>query len=159
MSNVDVVALVAAGCVGLFGSIWLTFWKINRGRCYYFDAQDLIKYQDQGSRQLPQSAETGTFAENLKNYIDLTKLLITISAAAITFGGTTSVSKGIFARISRLPKSNWQQRESAGLAGGGGGIRTHETLSGLTVFKTVVFDRSTTPPQRAKARINDPAQN
>lgn len=97
MSNVGVVALVAVGCVVLFGSIWLTFWKINRGRSYYFDAQDLIKYQDQGSRQLPQSAETGTFVENLKNYIDLTKLLITISAAAITFGGTTSTSLGIFA--------------------------------------------------------------
>jgi hypothetical protein len=32
------------------------------------------------------------------------------------------------------------------LVGGGGGIRTHETLSGLTVFKTAAFDRSATPP-------------
>jgi len=30
--------------------------------------------------------------------------------------------------------------------GGGGGIRTHETLSGLTVFKTAAFNRSATPP-------------
>ncbi len=29
---------------------------------------------------------------------------------------------------------------------GGGGIRTLETLAGLTVFKTVLFDRSSTPP-------------
>src|SRR5260370_8823989 len=31
-------------------------------------------------------------------------------------------------------------------AGGGGGIRTPETLSGLTVFKTAGFNRSPTPP-------------
>ena len=30
--------------------------------------------------------------------------------------------------------------------GGGGGIRTPETFAGLTVFKTVPFDRSGTPP-------------
>lgn len=91
------MAIVLFVCAGLYGGIWLTFWKINRGRSYYFDAQDLIKYNDQGTRHLPLSAETGTFAENLKNYIDLTKLLITISAASITFAGTTSTSKGIFA--------------------------------------------------------------
>jgi heme/copper-type cytochrome/quinol oxidase subunit 3 len=98
MSNFCVVAVVVSGCVVLFGGLWLTFWKINRGRFYYFDAQDtFIHNEDQNSRHLPLSAKTGTFAENLKNYIDLTKLLITISAAAITFGGTTSTSKGIFA--------------------------------------------------------------
>jgi hypothetical protein len=32
------------------------------------------------------------------------------------------------------------------LTGGGGGIRTPETLSGLTVFKTAGFNRSPTPP-------------
>src|ERR1700676_4733449 len=32
------------------------------------------------------------------------------------------------------------------LYGGGGGIRTPETLSGLTVFKTAGFNRSPTPP-------------
>ena len=30
--------------------------------------------------------------------------------------------------------------------GGGGGIRTPETLTGLTVFKTAGFNRSPTPP-------------
>jgi hypothetical protein len=29
---------------------------------------------------------------------------------------------------------------------GGGGIRTHETLAGLPVFKTGAFNRSATPP-------------
>ena len=51
-------------------------------------------------------------------------------------------------------KQRGEQRESAELTGGGGGIRTHETLSGLTVFKTVVFDRSTTPPQGASDAKN-----
>jgi hypothetical protein len=32
------------------------------------------------------------------------------------------------------------------LRGGGGGIRTPETLSGLTVFKTAGFNHSPTPP-------------
>ena len=31
--------------------------------------------------------------------------------------------------------------------GGGGGIRTHETLSGLPVFKTGAFNRSATHPE------------
>jgi hypothetical protein len=39
-----------------------------------------------------------------------------------------------------------RERESARLDGGGGGIRTPETLSGLTVFKTAGFNRSPTPP-------------
>ena len=39
-----------------------------------------------------------------------------------------------------------EQRENIRLVGGGGGIRTHETLSGLTVFKTAGFNRSPTPP-------------
>jgi hypothetical protein len=40
-----------------------------------------------------------------------------------------------------------QEREMRRLAGGGGGIRTHETLSGLTVFKTAGVNRFPTPPQ------------
>ena len=31
-------------------------------------------------------------------------------------------------------------------SGGGGGIRTPETLTGLTVFKTAGFNHSPTPP-------------
>ena len=33
-----------------------------------------------------------------------------------------------------------------GPGGGGGGIRTHETLARLPVFKTGAFNRSATPP-------------
>ena len=32
-------------------------------------------------------------------------------------------------------------------SGGGGGIRTHETLSRLPVFKTGAFNHSATPPR------------
>jgi hypothetical protein len=44
-------------------------------------------------------------------------------------------------------ESNVTRRiESKRLAGGGGGIRTPETLAGLTVFKTGAFNHSATPP-------------
>ena len=36
----------------------------------------------------------------------------------------------------------------AGASGGGGGIRTHGTLSRTPVFKTGAFDHSATPPTR-----------
>src|SRR5690349_23207929 len=41
-------------------------------------------------------------------------------------------------------------------ASGGGGIRTLETgQPGLTVFKTVAFNRSATPPDAAEARSEE----
>ena len=46
----------------------------------------------------------------------------------------------------RFPQACWEPREFLRLAGGGGGIRTHETLSGLTVFKTAGVNRFPTPP-------------
>ena len=39
--------------------------------------------------------------------------------------------------------------------GGGGGIRTHGTCERSTVFKTVAFDLSATPPGRAASGAND----
>ena len=39
-----------------------------------------------------------------------------------------------------------RRMKSKRLAGGGGGIRTPETLSSLTVFKTGAFNHSATPP-------------
>ncbi len=38
-------------------------------------------------------------------------------------------------------------------SGGGGGIRTPETLAGLTVFKTAAFNRSATPPRRGPEQV------
>src|SRR5262249_15985839 len=37
----------------------------------------------------------------------------------------------------------------------GGGIRTPETLAGLTVFKTAAFNRSATPPRRLFYTLTD----
>ncbi len=41
------------------------------------------------------------------------------------------------------------------MGGGGGGIRTHETVSRLPVFKTGAFDHSATPPLQS----SPPAHN
>jgi hypothetical protein len=38
------------------------------------------------------------------------------------------------------------------LSGGWGGIRTHETLAGLPVFKTGAFNRSATHPVKIQIR-------
>jgi hypothetical protein len=35
-------------------------------------------------------------------------------------------------------------------SGGGGEIRTHDTVSRMTVFKTVAFNHSATPPPEEK---------
>jgi hypothetical protein len=42
------------------------------------------------------------------------------------------------------------------ITGGGGEIRTHERLSPLTVFKTVAFNRSATPPGVSRALFDKP---
>ena len=47
-----------------------------------------------------------------------------------------------------IPCSSAKNAQHRGLAGGGGGIRTHERLSPLPVFKTGAFNRSATPPRR-----------
>ena len=53
------------------------------------------------------------------------------------------------------PRSAWLSQNS-----GGGGIRTHGTLSGPPVFETAPFGRSGTPPrgsQRSGERSAEPA--
>ena len=42
--------------------------------------------------------------------------------------------------------AKWERSEFPRRRGGGGGIRTHETLSGLTVFKTAGVNHFPTPP-------------
>ena len=37
--------------------------------------------------------------------------------------------------------------------GGGGGIRTHETLARLPVFKTGAFNHSATPPRDGRLKV------
>ncbi len=54
------------------------------------------------------------------------------------------------ARLKPKASGTWRRHLSG--ACGGGGIRTHETLLGPTVFKTVSLDHSDTPPGRALLR-------
>ena len=45
------------------------------------------------------------------------------------------------------------------MTGGGGEIRTHERLASLTVFKTVAFNRSATPPDSSRALFDGPLRS
>jgi hypothetical protein len=59
---------------------------LHRGDSYYFDPQDAFQ-ADPFNARFPKSAQSGTFAVFLDKYIDVMKLLVTIAAAAIAFGG------------------------------------------------------------------------
>jgi hypothetical protein len=59
-------------------------------------SQDFVHYEGGGGRDLPIAASTSTFTVHLENYIGVTKLLITVAAASIAFGGRPNLSKGIF---------------------------------------------------------------
>lgn len=82
----------------VFLVIWLLFWWLNQGaRCFYFDAQDFLKYENGGGRELPVSADTGTFAPLLDHYIGVTKLTVVVAAASISFGGNQRALEGVYA--------------------------------------------------------------
>jgi hypothetical protein len=92
-------------CSFLFAIFWgWRLWSNRHGQSYYFDAQDLLHYEQSGDldreseglRRLPRSALTGTFGQHLKNYIGVTKLLITVAAASIAFGASQAQGGGIF---------------------------------------------------------------
>jgi hypothetical protein len=61
----------------------LAIFNRNESR-FYLDAEDVFNTGKPGLRA---SAKTGRFAPLLKHYIGVFKLLITIAAASITFGG------------------------------------------------------------------------
>jgi hypothetical protein len=89
---------VALVCVAAFGILYMLFWNWNRGRTsFYSDPQDFVHYEDGGGRELPVAAATNTFAPFLDNYTDVTKLMITVAAASIAFGGGSNPSKGVVA--------------------------------------------------------------
>jgi hypothetical protein len=103
--SVPVGPLPAVSGSLLFAVLWgWRLWTNRRGQSYYFDAQDLLHYEqggdldpeNEGLRRLPRSALTGTFGQHLKNYIGVTKLLITVSAASIAFGGGQARGSEVF---------------------------------------------------------------
>ena len=59
---------------------------------------------------------------------------------------TPSRRSGIAKTISGFCSPELRSSNPAKPDGGGSGIRTHETLAGLTVFKTVAIDHSAIPP-------------
>jgi hypothetical protein len=102
---IPVAAFPGVSGLLLFLALWLwRLWCNRHGPSYYFDAQDFLHYEqkgaidleNEGGRRLPQSAVSGTFAQHLKNYIGVTKLLITVSAASIAFGASEAQRSGIF---------------------------------------------------------------
>jgi hypothetical protein len=85
-------------CAGVGVCVWTYFWWANAGTTYYFDAQDFVGYEGGAGRELPASAQNGTFAPLLEHYIGVSKLLITVAAASIAFGSASiSAAKLILA--------------------------------------------------------------
>ena len=70
-------------------------WSNRKATYIYFDPQDFVHYENGGGRKLPLAAEKSTFAPLLTNYLDVTKLLITVAAASIAFGGGQHPPSGI----------------------------------------------------------------
>jgi hypothetical protein len=71
-------------------AVWVRSWR--KQPFILFDAQDLAKYPDGRSNDLPLSAQQGTFQPLLQHYINATQIMIAISAASISFAGGASSS-------------------------------------------------------------------
>jgi hypothetical protein len=102
LHHVPLVVWPAITCVVVFGVLLCWFWHLDSKRGpVYFDAQDFVHYEQGGGRELPVSASTGTFAPLLGSYLDVMKLLITVAAASIAFGGGQHPERGVMiAKIS-----------------------------------------------------------
>jgi hypothetical protein len=84
------------GCSLVFAALLLGFWRSHAGvRSFYLDPQDFRAYENGGGRELPLAAANSTFEPLLRNYIDVTKLLITVAAASIAFGGSKNPTSGV----------------------------------------------------------------
>ena len=84
------------GCLALFGGFYAISHRWNRhSPSYYFDPQDFVAYEGGAGRELPVAAAKGTFAPLLSSYVDITKLLITVAAASIAFGGGQNPRWGV----------------------------------------------------------------
>ena len=77
---------VGLGSVALFGLIWISFWFSHQGDYFFFDPQDCVEANPE-NRAFPIAASTATFEPLLAHYIGVTKLMVTVAAASIAFGG------------------------------------------------------------------------
>jgi hypothetical protein len=98
--NSNVAIFTAIGCMLLYVAIWLCFFRLNQQGHFYFDAQDFVKNEEGRGRHLPLSASNGRFEPLLTHYISVAKLLITLAAASITFGGNPN--RDLFIYIAKL---------------------------------------------------------
>lgn len=89
------------GSVSAFAVLYALFRRWNRdSTSFYLDPQDFAHYEKErlGERELPLAAmrEESTFAPLLENYIGVAKLLITVAAASIAFGGNQNSRTGVY---------------------------------------------------------------
>lgn len=89
--KIPIPALLCPVPLLLFVVLWFFVWRSKRGAgSFFFDAQDFFAMHNRPvGRELPRSAESGTFEAILKHYIGVTQLIITVAAASIAFGGSS----------------------------------------------------------------------
>jgi hypothetical protein len=101
-------ARASLGCFVIFWLLWIPFRLINKCRSCYFDPQDAFEAAPTNDR-FPKSAATATFAVFLTTYMDVMKLLITVAAASIAFGGNPKVAWQIVVAKSSAHLCRWQK--------------------------------------------------
>jgi hypothetical protein len=89
--HIPIPAWASIGCLSIFLIFFVPFRVLNRPGPFWFDPQDAFR-RDPHNTKFPKSAETATFGIFLTNYIDVMKLLITVAAASIAFGGNPHVA-------------------------------------------------------------------
>jgi hypothetical protein len=89
--HLPIPALASIGCVGIFLLFFVPFRLLNSNGPFFFDPQDAFK-DNPLNKKFPKSAENATFGVFLTNYIDVMKLLTTVAAASIAFGGNPHVA-------------------------------------------------------------------
>jgi hypothetical protein len=104
-ASVSLAALVG------YSVIWLVFWWPHRKSGYFFfDPQDCAKEHElppgaiptPQTRLFPLSAKNATFLPFLEQYVGVTKLMVTIAAASIAFGGDKAQQPVLLILIAKL---------------------------------------------------------
>jgi hypothetical protein len=95
------VTAVSAAAIAAFWLLWAIFWFTHAGGYFYFDPQDCFKANPE-SRLFPLSASKATFLPFLEHYIGVTKLIVTVAAASIAFGGNSAGKPVLLIVIAKL---------------------------------------------------------